>query len=279
MLWLWYVAPFATLVVWFLTGLPGRHEARRARELARWRALMAPTTLVRKREGYRATRETQETQPEKLGPRRVNALPGPLLRLLPEIGGGVPLGHYELVEKLAYVSIMGPNAVSGSEYQAVLAKLAKPAPRFMAYPLPIIDGARIPNSGIQFKKDPDFMALFMVEGQDAKKPDAKAIGQWLSRSVRDALCDLPDAWLYVQDRTMALVLYGPVDADRLHELVATADAIFAEHGAEGGPALLFEDEEESRKRSDDDDDDDDDDVEEEAPPAAAKAKPVSASKA
>ncbi len=79
------------------------------------------------------------------------------------------------------------------------------------------------------------MEQFLVEG-----PDAKAIGRWLSKPIRDALLDFPDAWLFVQDRAMALAVYGPVDADRMEELVIAADAIFAEHGNEGAPSLLFD---------------------------------------
>lgn len=286
MLWLWYVAPFATLVVWFLTGLPGRHEARRDREIARWRALMVPETVERKPVGYREhakskkstdKKSTDKSADKKPGPRQVTSLPGPLFRVVPELGGGVPLGYYELIEKLAYVAIMGPNLTNGSEYQVVLAKLARPAPWLMACPLPIVDGARLPNTGVQFKKDPDFMGLFMVEG-----PDAKAIGKWLSRPVRDALRDFPDAWLHVEDRAMALVLYGPVDAERLQELIATADTIFAEHGAEGGPSLLAESEDEPRKTADEDDGDEeeeDDEDEDDAPAETAVAKTAAAGKA
>jgi hypothetical protein len=41
---------------------------------------------------------------------------------------------------------------------------------------------------------------------------------------------------------MALVRYGHIDAARVHALVAGADEIFAEIGADGGPSLLGEDE-------------------------------------
>ncbi|MCC6558765.1 MAG: hypothetical protein IT372_38015 [Polyangiaceae bacterium] len=264
MLWLWYVGPIAVLITWFLTGLPGRHERRRARELARWRALMTPTETVRKREGYRGTKEVKV---DLAGPREVSSLPGELNRILPDIGGGVPLARYELIEKLAYVVAMGPDAMSGSEYQAVLMKLERAAPRFSVRPLPIVDGKRVPNLGVQFKKDRAFMDLFLVEGADAK-----AIGKWLRRPLRDALREHEDVWLFVQGKAMAAVVYGPADADRMHALVACADALFAEHGDEGGPSLFFDEDAEDRGPSGEDDEEADQDGEEEEEPKAAKPK-------
>ncbi|WP_437780605.1 hypothetical protein [Sorangium sp. So ce1097] len=246
--WLWYVGPLALLVVWYLTGLRGRHESRRDAELVRWRALMTPQPAARRPAAKGGGRKTTA---EVAGPRPVRSMPSSLERTLQETGGGAVVARYELVPKLAYVAVVGPDAKNGSEYQVVLAKLAKPAPRLTACPLPILDGQRVPNTGIQFRKDPDFMDQFLVEG-----PEAKAIGRWLSKRVRDALRDLPDAWLLVQDRVMALAAYGPVDAERMEELVIAADAIFAEHGSEGAPSLLFEDD------SDEDDDEDDDEGDE-----------------
>ncbi len=245
--WLWYVGPLALLVVWYLTGLRGRHEARRDGELVRWRALMTPKAAARRRGAYRDARKTVA---DIDGPRPVRSSPSSLERMLEETGGGAVVARYELVPKLAYVVVAGPDAKNGSEYQVVLAKLDKAAPRLTVSPLPIIDGNRAPNTGVQFKKDPDFMEQFLVEG-----PEAKAIGRWLSARVRDALRDFPDAWLFVQDRAMALAVYGPVDAERLQELVIAADAIFAEHGAGGAPSLLFEDD----RAADDDEDDEDED--------------------
>ena len=94
----------------------------------------------------------------------------------------------------------------------------------------------------------------------------KKIRSWLSRPVRAALRDLPDAWLYVQGKAMALVLYGPADASKLNELVTAADVIFAEYGEDGGPSLF------------NDEDDEDDSVEAAPPPppppASKKSKPA-----
>jgi hypothetical protein len=42
-------------------------------------------------------------------------------------------------------------------------------------------------------------------------------------------------------KAMAFTLYGPADAQRFEDLVAAADIVFAEYGAEGGPSLLPED--------------------------------------
>lgn len=253
MMWLWFVGPVAVLVLWLLTGIPGRHERRRARELARWCDLMTPKQVVPQPEGYRVNKETKV---DLIGPRQITSLPGDLNRLHSEIGGGMPVARYELLEKLAYVSVMDADLISGSEYQAVLARLEKAGPSFTVRPLPMVEGKRVPNTGVQFKKDPAFMELFVVEGADAKK-----IGKWLPRSLRDALRELPDAWLYVQGRAMALVLYGPVDADRMYDLVAAADTLFAEHGDEGGPSLFFDDEDD---RGGDDDEEDEEGGEDDA---------------
>ncbi|WP_437689666.1 hypothetical protein [Sorangium sp. So ce176] len=267
--WLWYVGPLALLVVWYLTGLRGRHESRRDAELVRWRALMTPKPAAR-----RSGAHGRKTTAEVAGPRPVRSAPSSLERMLQETGGGSVIARYELVPKLAFVAVVGPDAKNGSEYQVVLAKLAKPAPRLTVCPLPIVDGSRVPNTGIQFKKDPEFMEQFLVEGAEAK-----AIGRWLSTRVRDALRDFPDAWLFVQDRVMALAAYGPVDAERLEELVIAADAIFADHGSDGAPSLLFEGDSEGEddeddaddEEEDDDDGDEDDDSDEEEAPASAPA--------
>ena len=43
-------------------------------------------------------------------------------------------------------------------------------------PLPIVEGERVPNTGLQFKKDPDFMAFFLVESAVPEAPAAPAKG-------------------------------------------------------------------------------------------------------
>ena len=93
-----------------------------------------------------------------------------------------------------------------------------------------------PKTGVQFKKDPELMSLFQIDGVEAK-----AIGRWLSQPIRRALCELPNAWLRVDGKTMTVTVFGTVEADQLDALVQLADTIFAEHGAEGGPSLFGED--------------------------------------
>ena len=279
MWWMWIVGPFLLAIIWLTTGWRDR---RREGEVERWRRLMGAKRVVDKEaEGYRTTKQIVTTKAGP-GPKIASALPGPLQRVINAAGGGDALGHYELVPKIAFLSAMSANAMTGSDLQAVTGKLEENAPAFIVRPLPIIEGQRLANTGIEFKKDPEFTELFQVDAQpaaiaaskDGKTPavpltdaeTAKKIRSWLSRPVREALRDLPDSWLYVQGRAMALVLYGPADASKLHELVTTADVIFAEYGDEGGPSLLGEDE-----------DEEEDSVEAAPappPPASKKTKPA-----
>jgi hypothetical protein len=116
------------------------------------------------------------------------------------------------------------------------------------------------NAAIQFRKDPEFMAAFLVEGQT---PDAKAIGKWLSKPLREMLLESPDAWLRVEGDTLALTLYGFIESERLEELVELADVFCAEHGAEGGPSLFTgEAAERPARRAEDEDDEDEDGADE-----------------
>jgi hypothetical protein len=275
MWWMWIVGPFLIALIWLATGFRDR---RREREVEVWRRSMGPRHVEKESSGYRTTKKIVTT-PTGPGAKIVGALPGPLQRVIDAAGGGHAVGHYELVPKIAFLSAMSANLLTGSDLQAVTGKLEDSAPTFVVRPLPIIEGERIANTGIEFKKDPDFTGLFQVDaGVEPPKatppgakvtlpsPDAteaataKKIRSWLSRPVRAALRDLPDAWLYVQGKAMALVLYGPADASKLNELVTIADVIFAEYGEDGGPSLF------------DEDDDEDDSV------AAAPAPPPPGSK-
>lgn len=231
-MWLWILGPLVAALVFVLTDW---RDKRREIEIERWRG---------RKQGAGA------------GPKSVTSLPGPLARMLLAAGGGKRIAQYELVSKLAYLALLGGDATAGSDHQTVVAKLDEAAPTLTVRPLPILDGQSEPNTGVQFKKDAEFMEAFIVErgleGSDAAPPAAseagdKAIRQWLSPPVRAALLELPDAWLRVEGKTMALTLYGPIDADRLHELVTAADVIFAEYGAEGGPSLFGDDEEEGEE--------------------------------
>jgi len=206
MWWLWLLGPVTVAFIYFLTGLP---DNERLRELEIWRKSWGPL---------------QGKKP--IGAKRVGSVPSDLLVLVDEVGGGPPLGVFELVPRDAYLGVFGPSAASGSEHQTIVARLADPGPTFTARPLPRIDGERVQNSGVQFRKDEAFTDAYLVEGVDAR-----ALKVWLSPPVREQLLDMPELWLRVRGRVMALTLYGRADAERLDDLVAAADVIFAEYGA------------------------------------------------
>jgi hypothetical protein len=219
MWWLSFVGPLVAVLVYVLTGRP---DGRRERQVEGWRKAAA-------------------------NPRRVTSLPGPLARVLEYTGGGEPVAYFELATKLAYLAVMSADATQGSDQVTVIAKLDDSGPSFTARPLPIEEGVRVPNTGVEFKKDPELMANFLVEGtlgDRAPAPvtdaEAKRIRQWLSPPLREALLDFPDGWLRVDGKVkaMAFTAYGPPDAQRIEALVAAADIVFAEHGAGGGPSLL-----------------------------------------
>ena len=182
--------------------------------------------------------------------KRVRSLPGPLMRMVDAAGGGEPLAYFELVPKIAYLALMGADALNGSDHHTVVCKLEDPAPTVTAHPLPILEGVRVDNTGVLFKKDPDMTELYLVDRVVEGKPEApasealdKAIRKWLPPPVRAALKDLPDVWLRADGKAMSLTLYGPADAEKLNELLTTADVVFAEYGADGGPSLFGDDEE------------------------------------
>lgn len=244
MWWLWIVGPMAMAMLYLVTDW---RDKRRETEVEQWRLGMGPRPRApQKATGYR---QGKQATPPPAGAKKVAALPGPLARILLAAGGGERVGYFELVPKLAYLAVMGGDATSGSDHQTVVARLDDQAPTFMVRPLPILEGQRELNTGVQFKKDPAFMEQFQVErsheaglalvGSEAAD---KIIRKWLSPPLREALMDLPDAWLRVEGKTMALTLYGPTDADKLSDLVTAADIVFAEYGAEGGPSLLGDDE-------------------------------------
>jgi hypothetical protein len=245
--WLWFAAP---LVAGLIYGLTGQRDPRRDAELQRWQNQMRREV---KPAGYRSAKEVK-TAKLGPGPLRVTSMPGPLTRILDSTGGGARLDTFTLVPKLAYLVAVGADAFQASDHTTVVARLDEVGPSFTVRPLPIVEGERIANTGVAFKKDPEFMALFLVERGLEAGPSAavteegdKAIRKWLSPPLREALLDLPDAWLRVDGKTrvMAFTLYGPADADRIQELLAAADIVFAEYGADGGPSLLGDEEEEA----------------------------------
>ena len=226
MSWIWIIGPVVVALVFVLTD---KRDKRRDAEIERWRARMG-------------------------SPKSVNTLGGPFMRMILAAGAGQRIGYYELVPKLAYLALLGGDAVAGSDHHTMVGKLDESAPSFTVRPLPILDGQLEVNTGVQFKKDAEFMETFSVdrvlEGSESvpKAPnDAldKQIRQWLSPPVRQALLELPDAWLRVDGKMMALTIYGAADADKLNDLLTAADTIFAEYGAEGGPSLFGDDEDEA----------------------------------
>lgn len=193
----------------------------------------------------------------------VKSAPTALASGFEEAGGGSQAVLYEILPKLAYLGLYDADVSSGSDHQTIVTKLAKRGPTLVAHPLPVVDGQRSPNNGVPFPKDPEFAEQLLVEGSEEK-----SIRSWLRASIRDTLLEHPDVWLRVQGDTMAITIYGALDADGLTRLLEAADAIFAEHGPEDAPSLLYEDDdalakpkEKASKRTDED----------EPEPSAAKA--------
>lgn len=240
-LWLWVGGPLMVLFIYWISMRSGGAERKkRLREANVWRAsIVDPRAGQDNRKGapYRPDpkKEMPKSKEKDAGPPRVASIPSALRGALLDAGGGDPVAHYELVSDLAYLSLMEANALAGSDYQTVTAKLEAAGPALVVRPLPIVDGVPVANTGVQFKKDPELMSKFLVEG-----PDAKAIGKWLSGPIRRALCEVPWAWVRVQGKTVTVSGFGTFDAEKIDALVELADAIFAEHGAEGGPSLFGE---------------------------------------
>lgn len=240
-LWLWIGGPILFLFVyWLVMRTGGKERKKRLREIHLWRASVASGEPAAEVSDYRTAPKAKsppkgKDKPKDPGPPRIASLPSSLRGALLAVGGGDQVAHFELVPDLAYLSVMEANGMAGSDYIAVSAKLDEPGPTFLAHPLPIVDGVPVANTGVQFKKDPELMSKFLIEG-----PDAKAIGKWLSSPLRRALCDVPWAWVRVQGKTMTVSGFGLLSAEKIDALVELADAIFAEHGAEGGPSLFGE---------------------------------------
>lgn len=248
-LWLWIGAPLLVAVIYSLTMRSTAERRKRVREAEIWRASITPERADETaaahpdRPGPKGAEKEKEKEPKKpppaLGPPRVPSIPTQLDAVLRHVGGGEPIAQYELVKGIAYLSLMEANQLAGSDYQTVTGALEARGPSFTARPLPVVDGVPVANNGVQFKKDQELMNLFLIEGVDAK-----AIGKWLSPSIRRALCEVPSAWLQVSGTVMTVTSFGALPADELDRLVELADAIFAEHGAEGGPSLFGDESEE-----------------------------------
>jgi uncharacterized RDD family membrane protein YckC len=262
MAWLWFIGPLTFIGLVIVFGVwPSKEERRMHAELERWiRDVLGPLRSTLKK-GATKSRKVREVPPQ-FGP------------LLEEIGGGSRVTDLVLVPKLAYVAVRAADSATASNQYTVLCKLADPAPSFVCRPVPIVDGRVQQLPSIHFK-DAEFADHFVVNGDDEK-----AIKKWLSASVREALLDLPEVWVRTEGRSLAVTLYGSADADTLDELVAVADALYAEHGA--GDEPLFGEPAEAPKRSrrapldresdPADEEDDEDEVELEPAPAGTRTQ-------
>jgi hypothetical protein len=199
------------------------------------------------RVGTNAPDGTYRMAPSKKGPLALSTveLPTWCSRGLEGVGGGKVFTSYLLKKDLAYVAFVEADLTDVSDYVTVVLKLAERLPTFLARPLPIDDGVRVPNKGLVFREDREFTAEYLVEVAPGTPPtDVRA---FLVQEVRDELLGLPDVWMRVEGTTMTLTRFGRFDAKRTDELVEMADAIFAEYGASGGPSLLEPDGIEPRK--------------------------------
>ena len=153
----------AAALVYVLTGWRDR---RREAEIDRWEVMM----------GERAGRAA--------GVKRVESLPGPLMRMVDAAGGGQPLAYIELVPKIAYLAFMGSDSLNGSDHQTVVAKLEDPAPTVTAHPLPIIEGQREANTGVLFKEGPRHDGALPGRARDRRaSPRRPRTSRWTRRSA------------------------------------------------------------------------------------------------
>ena len=218
MRWLWFVAPAAVALAALLLSLTLTPEEQRLRAaLAHWMKHMAGP--------LRFADKTRTRALKRLSPafEKVVAL----------VGGGVNIGNAVLVPKQAYLSVRAASGSSGSQHATVVGRLAATAPKFLARPLPVYDGAPAENNGVRFSKDPAFMDEVLVEGLEAK-----AIGKWLTAELRETLMEAPAVWLHVEGKYFSVTQYGSLDADAIDELVGVADAFYAEHGYDPDESLL-----------------------------------------
>ena len=241
-LWLWVGGPVLVLITYFLTMRSSAERRRRLREAEIWSSSVGPERVTAEEDNKGGApfrpdpTKKKATKKRSSGPKRVTSMPGVLERGVLLAAGGERIVTYELAKDLAYLVLSEANATASSNAQTVVAKLEDAGPTLSVRPLPLVDGVAVPNTGVQFKKDPELMRLFLIEGAEAK-----AIGRWLSNPIRRALCELPKAWLRVEGKTLSVTVFGDLEADQLDALVQLADTIFAEHGAEGGPSLFGDD--------------------------------------
>jgi len=265
MWWLWIVGPFAAGLIFVLTN---KVDQRALLEIEAWREELGKRRAKHQKHSKSSYRDGKKKKPKDARPKPVGSLSRDFAEIIEEIGEGRVVGQFELAPKVAYARFIESSGEGGSDHQTILVRLAEPGPTFTAKPLPLYDDkTRVPNTGIEFRKDPEFFSTYLVE---AEAMLAKQIGQWLSRDLRALLREHGDAWLCVRGRTMALTLYGTIRADKMTRLVDLAEVFVAEHGAEDGPSLFGEtdrsntkekSEESSAEEADDDDADEEGDDE------------------
>ena len=283
MWWLWIIGPIAAGLVFVLTG---KVDQRALQQIEAWREQIGTRRAQRPKKAAAAgdskKKEANDTvwrgkQPQlreatagdkkkkikDTRPKPVGALSRDFAEVIEEIGEGRVVGQYELAPKVAFARFITSDLEGGSDHQSVLVRLAEPGPTFTAKPLPLLDETnRVPNTGIEFRKDPEFFSTYLVE---ADATFAKAIGKWLSRDLRQLIREHGDVWVCVRGRALALTVYGPIRDEKIASLVDLAEVFVAEHGADGGPSLFGDSDRTAVKEkpaaddADDADEDDEDD--------------------
>lgn len=256
MWWLWILGPVAVGLIFVLTG---QVDQRASQEIDAWRESLGARRAKQQKKSKSAGDGKKKKKVKDTRPKPIRSLSREFAEVIEEIGEGRVVGQYELAPKVAYARFILGDMDGGSDHQTVLVRLAEPGPSLTARPLPLFDEhTRVPNTGIEFRKDIEFFSTYLVEA-DASL--AKDIGKWLSRDLRTLLREHGDVWLCVRGNTLALTVYGPIREEKIAALMELADVFVAEHGAEDGPSLFGETDRAPAKENDDtaDDDSDDDD--------------------
>lgn len=225
-------ALLAVGLIYFVTGDP---DPRKKKEFDEFRHFPARREIDANASPYRQLSLRGQIEQSRLL-KRVETLPPPFARMLPIVGEGRAFGFLQLKEDLAYVAFVEADDHNVSEYVSVLMLLDEQMPTFVVRPLPIVDGARVPNIGPRFAEDAAFTAQYLIELDPKANPHA--VKSFLSPIVREELLSLPAVWLHVHGNVMALTLFGRYDAESVDHLVDMADVLFLDYGAEGGPSLL-----------------------------------------
>lgn len=222
----------AVALIYYVTGDP---DPRKQKEFDEFRHFPSRRQIDTNAAPYRQALVRKQLEQSRLL-KRVETLPAPFARMLPIVGEGRAFGFLQLKEELAYVAFVEADDHNVSDYVSVLMLLDESMPTFVVRPLPIVDGARVPNVGPRFADDPAFTAQYLIELDPKANP--AAVKSFLSPVVREELLSLPAVWLHVHNNVMAITLFGRYDAESIDHLVDMADVLFLDYGAEGGPSLL-----------------------------------------